>query len=115
MNTNHFKDSELTCRCGCGSFIDNVALKIALEDVREHFNSSVIVNCGTRCTKHNDEVGGAEFSWHLSGHAADIVVKGVHPDSVYRYLNNRPYADLIGLGSYQTFTHVDARGKRARW
>ena len=114
MNTKHFQDAELACRC-CGGYIDNVALKMVLEDVREHFNAPVNINCGTRCSLHNNEVGGAEFSWHLSGHAADIVVMGVPPGGVYRYLNNRPYADLIGLGSYSTFTHIDTRGKRARW
>lgn len=114
MDTNHFKDSEFACKC-CGAYIDNVALKIVLEDVRVYFRKSVSINCGTRCIKHNAEVGGAEFSWHLSGHAADITVKDVHPDAVYEYLNNRPYADLIGLGGYKTFTHIDTRGKRARW
>lgn len=114
MNSKHFRDSELMCKC-CGAYIDNVALKVVLEDARKHFGVSVSINCGTRCKKHNDEVGGAEFSWHLSGHAADIVVKGVHPDTVYEYLNSCDYADLIGLGSYSTFTHVDTRGKRARW
>lgn len=114
MDSLNFKDSELACRC-CNSFVDNVALKIVLEDVRAHFCKPVNINCGTRCTRHNDEVGGAEFSWHLSGHAADITIIGVNPNLVYEYLNGRPYADLIGLGSYSNFTHIDTRGKRARW
>ena len=115
MNTKHFKSSELECKCGCGSYIPNVALMLLLEDVRERFGKPVSINSSTRCTKHNDSVGGAEFSLHLSGHAADIVVKDTHPDAVYNYLNSCGYADLIGLGSYNSFTHVDTRGKRARW
>ena len=114
MNTKHFKDSELACRC-CGGYIDNVALKIVLEHVRRYFDAPVTINCGTRCTTHNAEVGGAEFSWHLTGHAADIAVKGVDPSKVYKYLDERGYSDLLGLSCYSTFVHVDTRGTKARW
>jgi uncharacterized protein YcbK (DUF882 family) len=115
MKTKHFDSKEFECKCGCGSYVQNTALLILLEDVRNKFNKPVTINSSTRCEKHNKNVGGSEYSMHLSGHAADIVVKDTHPDSVYRYLNSCGYADLIGLGSYTSFTHVDTRGKRARW
>lgn len=85
-----------------------------LEDVRSHFGDlPVVVNSGYRCPTHNKNVGGAKKSQHLLGTAADIVVKGVRPSDVYRYLD--PYHDG-GLGRYGTFTHIDVRGSgRARW
>jgi len=115
MLSKHFKKSEFECKCGCGGFIFNTALIILLEDVRSHFGSPVSISSSTRCTKHNDNEGGASGSLHLSGHAADITVKGVYAEAVYEYLNLCGYSDVIGLGSYEGFTHVDTRGKRARW
>lgn len=115
MITKNFAPSEFFCKCNCGTYNPNAALLIILEDVREHFNSPVKINSSTRCAKHNKEVGGAKASKHLLGQAADIVVIGVDPIHVYKYLNERPYADIIGLGKYNSFTHVDTRGTKARW
>ena len=114
MNTSNFLQSELKCPC-CNKYVPNVALLILLEDVRRFFNSPVLISSSTRCEKHNKDVGGSKGSWHLTGHAADITVKGVEPIDVYRYLNERPYSRVIGLGSYNQFTHVDTRGHKARW
>jgi uncharacterized protein YcbK (DUF882 family) len=113
--TRHFNSGELSCKCGCGGFIFNAALLIALEDVRERFNQPVTVTSSTRCLKHNAAVGGKDSSYHLTGFAADIVVANTIPSAVYSYLNSCGYSDLIGLGSYKSFTHIDVRGKRARW
>ena len=110
----HFKQEELDCPC-CGAYVPNVALLVVLEDVRNHFGVMVRFNSSTRCDKHNAKVGGAKHSQHLLGNAADIVVFDVEPKEVYEYLNNTPYSDLIGLGRYNSFTHIDVRGTRARW
>jgi len=115
MSTKNFNDDEFRCKCGCGSYVENVALLILLESVREHFGVPVTINSSTRCMKHNASVGGTDFSLHLSGHAADIVVSGVSPSMVYRYLDSSGYSNLIGLGWYDGFTHVDTRGTKARW
>ena len=121
MITKNFSVNEMTCKCGCGGFIFNAALIVVLEDVRRHFGKSVTISSSTRCTKHNSNVGGKPVtasstgSKHLSGQAADINVKDVDPSKVYDYLNSCNYSDIIGLGSYSTFTHVDTRGSRARW
>ena len=115
MSTSNFSPVEFACKCGCGGYIENIALLILLEDVRKHFGRPVTINSSTRCSNHNAEVGGADYSTHLSGHAADIVVKDTHPGDVYKYLDGCGYSCVIGLGSYSTFTHVDTRGHKARW
>jgi uncharacterized protein YcbK (DUF882 family) len=109
----HFKRSELECPC-CGLYIKNTALLIALEHIRV-ISGPIIVNSSTRCKKHNAEVGGKDSSKHLTGEAADIDANGLDPDYIYDLLNESGFSNLIGLGSYETFTHIDVRGVRARW
>jgi len=58
---------------------------------------------------------GKPFSKHLEGKASDVIVKGVHSHTVYKYLTER-YPDSFGFGKYNTFTHIDCRsGRAARW
>lgn len=44
-----------------------------LNDLRDKWGSSIIVNSGYRCKKLNDLVGGVKNSAHLYGLAADII------------------------------------------
>lgn len=82
----HFKKDEFTCKCGCG--LNNIQLgvvKIA-DEVREHFGSPAIVTSGTRCKKHNKEVGGVSNSRHLQGKAIDMYVQNVSWYDLLEYL-----------------------------
>lgn len=114
MISKYFKRSEFSCRCGCGQDTVDAELLAILEDVREHFGKPVIINSANRCPTHNKRVGGASKSVHLTGKAADIVVKGVAPDIVHAYLTAK-YSGKYGIGKYKTFTHVDSRSTAARW
>jgi len=112
----------MACHC-CGKGGPSIALLILLEDLREHFGRPVTLNCVARCLAHNantpnsakrsEHIVTPENNWESDG--ADIKVKGVTPTKVYGYLKSRPYANLIGLGKYKGFTHVDTRGYGARW
>lgn len=82
----HFKKSEFTCKCGCG--LNNIQLDVVkiADEVREHFGSPAIVTSGTRCTKHNTEVGGVANSRHLKGKAIDMYVQNVSWYDLLEYL-----------------------------
>ena len=113
-----FNRSEFECKCGCG--LDDISMKTVnvCQKVRDFFDRPVKVNSGCRCPSHNANVGGAENSRHTIPYldAADIVVDGVDPQTVYEYLDeNAEELGIGGLGSYVTFTHLDARGATARW
>lgn len=110
----YFKRSEFACKCGCGTDTVDAELLAVLTDVREHFGAPVIINSAHRCLKHNVSVGGAKGSVHLTGKAADIRVKGVPVDAVWKYLTTK-YEGKYGIGRYPTFTHVDVRSTKARW
>jgi len=112
--TRNFKISEFRCK-GSGKLpkngMDNTLL-LKLERLRYNLgNKPITINSGYRTPAHNKRVGGASKSQHLYGKAADIVVKGVSPSRVYAA------ADKLfnGVGKYNTFTHVDTRGYKARF
>ena len=112
--TKHFSRSEFACRCGCGYDGISLATVMACEAVREHFKRPVRINSGCRCEGHNTAVGGSKNSRHVAGDAADITVDKIDAAEVAAYCNHL-IADNGGIGAYPTFTHIDTRGKRARW
>lgn len=91
----YFKKSEFTCKCGCG--LNNISLNIVkiADDVREHFNNRAIVTSGTRCAKHNKEVGGVLNSRHLIGHAIDMYVENVSWYDLLGYLKTLEKRGII--------------------
>ena len=82
----HFKKSEFTCKCGCG--LNNIQLEVVkiADEVREHFGNPAIVTSGTRCPKHNAEVGGVANSRHLKGKAIDMYVQNISWYDLLEYL-----------------------------
>lgn len=113
MNTAHFKESELACKC-CGATKPNSEIMAVLQLIRIHFNAPVTATSGYRCPKHNKAVGGAEKSKHMEGIAADIQVKGIDPLEVHHFIDSI-FPNSYGLGYYKTFTHIDVRPTKARW
>ena len=120
-NFNPKSDKMMLCSC-CGEGNPSVALLILLEIIRAHFGKPVKINSMCRCTKHNRAVGSkTDMSRHVCDNdafepdAADIVVKGVDPLEVYKFVVQLPYANLLGVGKYNSFTHIDTRGYKARW
>ena len=82
--------------------------------------ASVLVNSWYRSPKYNAEVGGVSHSMHLTLGAADIVKVGRSPSEVAGLLEHSPYKNVLGVGRYKSFTHLDVRGminrpSPARW
>lgn len=118
----NFKSTEFDCNgkgCCTTTPISPKLVEI-LQNVRDHFGVSVNLNCGYRCPVHNARVSGAsKTSKHMEGMAADIVVKGVHPVRVARYIETIPgFAGRIGCYTWDDkgngFVHVDVRGTNSR-
>jgi len=86
---------------------------------------SITVASGWRSEAYNRAIppnGGARFSQHVQGRAADIVVRGVSAKRVHATLlrlHREGKILLGGLGAYHGFTHLDVRPSRktrlARW
>lgn len=110
----HFKVKEFACKDGSYPVFVNTDLIWLLEGIRMRYDSPVIINSGYRTVSYNKSIGGANNSMHTYGLAADIVVKGIKAHDVYYYLNEK-FPNSLGLGKYESFTHVDIRNGRARW
>ncbi|MCF0233208.1 MAG: hypothetical protein HUJ63_13365 [Enterococcus sp.] len=63
---------------------DLTILAVSLEKIRELINEPIIINSGLRSAQHNANVGGVATSWHVKGRAADIRVKNLSANFVYK-------------------------------
>ena len=91
--------------------------------IREHFGKPVHITSGYRTAAYNarKDVGGAKFSQHLYGRAADIRVQDVSVEDVAAYAESL-MPDRGGVGRYPVkagraagWVHVDTRADKARW
>ena len=121
--TAYFIEKEFDCKCGCGLRPEgqpNDELIDILVNIREHFQSPLIINSAFRCENHNKKVGGSSKSRHLIGDAVDFRIKNVETKKVYDYVisNYENYGIAIKENlndAYKGFVHFDTRGKKARW
>jgi len=119
--TKNFSLSEFQCKCGCKmpAFVEENIKELAnnLQVLRDEIGRLDLTNA-YRCKDHNADVGGATNSQHLKGKAADIKSNALDPKEIASYVDDLMKNEkfkLGGIGIYNTFTHVDIRGTRARW
>ena len=112
-DTRHFKAREMACK-HCGGVKADQHLAAVLELLRNKFHKPVIITSGYRCHEHNANVGGAPKSKHLDGTAADVVVRGVSPITVFEFLDDT-FPNCYGIGLYDGWVHIDVRSDKARW
>ena len=110
----HFRVKEFACSDGTDTIFVSPTLVEVLEKVRLHFGKPVIVSSGYRTEARNKAVGGAAYSQHKYGMAADIYINGVSPREVAAYAETL-LPDSGGIGVYPAFTHIDVRTAKSRW
>lgn len=112
--SDHFRVNEFRCKDGTDPVCVDVGLVSILECVRTKFGKPVVVTSGYRTPSYNRKIGGAKFSQHMYGRAADIVVEDVKPEVVYNFLCES-FPNSCGFGLYASFVHVDCRATKSRW
>lgn len=106
VSTN-FKVKEFRCKDGSDRILIDVDfVRNKLQAIRDHFAAPVTINSAYRTQTYNKKVGGAARSYHLTGQAFDIVVKGHTPAEVARCAQS---LDINGIIQYNTFVHIDSR------
>lgn len=110
----NFKAKEFACKDGSDTFFISPDLVYILQKVRDYFKTPVNINSGYRTDKYNSSIGGAKFSYHKYGMAADITVTGIPPSIVASFIEGI-IPDMGGIGLYSSFVHVDVRKTRYRF
>ena len=110
----NFKVKEFASTDGSDPIFIAPELVEVLQKIRTHFKKSVTINSAFRTAARNAAVGGAKYSQHLYGTAADIVVSGITPKQVAEYAE-KLMPNTGGIGIYSNFTHIDVRKTKSRW
>jgi len=100
----HFSLEEFSCPLTGENEMDADFL-LRLDMAREYANTPFTISSGYRSEEHNIAVGGSSTSSHLTGHAADIVVR----NSAERFaiLYGLIRAGFLRIGIASDFIHVD--------
>ena len=110
----NFTVKEFACSDGTDTVFISLALVNLLQKIRDHFGKAVIINSAYRTEVHNKAIGGATYSQHKYGLAADIHINGVTPKEIAAYVETL-IPSSGGIGIYKSFTHVDVRRVKSRW
>ena len=118
MKIGYFDTAEFESKDGAKSPFGETVVKPELvhllNRIRELFGKPIIVNSAYRSPAHNAAVGGVANSYHVQGLAADI-----RPEKLEDLDDLQDLClELVlegGVGLYDTFVHVDVRGRKARW
>lgn len=116
-----FKVREFRCRDGSDVVMIDESLVVLLQCIREHFGKPITITSGYRTAAHNRSVGGAAYSQHLYGRAADIRVQGIPVEQLAAYAETC-LPGTGGIGRYPPragravgWVHVDTRPAKSRW
>lgn len=115
--TDHFTLQEFASWDGAAIpiSVQSQLMKVAanLEVLRSEIGLPIVINSGYRSPAHNEAIGGARYSYHLRGMAADIRIPGLTPSEVFSEIRRLIAAGEMtpgGLKKYDTFVHYDIRG-----
>lgn len=110
----HFKVKEFASKDGSPvAFIDSY-LWTVLDILRTEVEKPVIITSGYRTPDWNKKIGGAKYSYHMRGMAADIQVYGMTPKEVAKKLKDIVPNDECGIIVYKNWVHFDVRHSKYR-
>lgn len=85
--------------------------------LRTRLGTPLYLNSTYRSSAYNRAVGGVGDSMHSQFRAIDFSSDHVSPRRLHQYLMELRRNGIFkgGLGLYQTFVHIDTRGRNADW
>ena len=120
----HFCVREFRCKDGSDKILLSPETVKIIQSVRDYFGKPVTITSAYRTPAHNAKAGGAKFSQHLYGRAADIRVQDVSVEDVAAYAESL-MPGWGGVGRYPKdaahptrktgWVHVDTRPNKSRW
>lgn len=110
----HFKVKEFACKDGSPVVFVDESLSTILEILRNKLGKPIIITSGYRTPEWNAKCGGAKYSYHIRGMAADIRVDGMSAKQLANELN-AIVPEEYGIIVYKNWVHFDVRnGKKYR-
>ena len=113
--TAHFKVKEFACQDGSDTVFIAKDLPMVCEYIRARCGTALTINSAYRTEKHNGKVGGAEFSQHLYGAAADLKIPNGHTALEMANIAREIMPNFGGVGIYGWGIHVDVRSEKTDW
>lgn len=109
----HFKVKEFACKDGSQAVFIDTHLVAILDILRNKIGKPVIITSGYRTPEWNTKCGGAKYSYHMRGMAADIRVNEMTPKQVANILNGI-IPNECGIIVYSGWIHIDTRSNKYR-
>lgn len=107
-----FSVKEFACKDGSPvTFVDEY-LWTVLDILRQKIGKPITITSGYRTPEHNARVGGAIYSYHMRGMAADI--KADMPAKELAKELDKIVPDECGIIVYNNWVHFDVRKKKYR-
>ena len=108
-----FKVKEFACNDGSPIvFVDSYLVGV-LDILRTEIQKPIIINSGYRTPEWNKKCGGAKYSYHMRGMAADIRADGITPKELANKLD-KIVPDECGIIVYKSWVHFDTRTSKYR-
>ena len=111
----HFKAREFACKDGSDPIFVARTLPLVLEYIRMRVGKAVVINSAYRTPEHNAKEGGAAYSQHLYGTAADLATVAGYTPARMAEIAREVMPDWGGVGVYSWGIHVDVRDEKADW
>lgn len=111
--TSHFKVKEFACKDGTPIVFVDEYLAVILDIARGKIGKPITITSGYRTVSHNAKVGGAKYSYHTRGMAADIRANGIKPKELAEVLNSI-VPNSCGIIVYDNWVHFDTRNTKYR-
>lgn len=108
--TKNFCSEEFDCKCrriDCNAVTVDPSFVDILQLIRNDVDHYLIVNSGCRCKYWNRKVGGAFYSRHLEGIAADIMC--LDSELRWKIVESAVRNGITVIGIYEKFIHLDSR------
>lgn len=102
----NFVPWELKCECGCGAWVPVSTPLLMLDKLREEMEIPFNLNSSIRCEKHNERVGGASASDHLTGSAFDVSWKNWTWAQKFECYHVARSMGFNAIGLYDGFVHL---------
>lgn len=83
------------------------------ETLQSNFGEAVPLISAARSKEHNDAVGGADKSQHLTGNALDVDVSNLSEERRVQLIQMASAMGFTGIGVYEDSIHLDMGSRRA--